>query len=497
MEREVIAKCQRYSVKVVVALLCLVSVAAPTAVHAWKWEAANFTTLNTFNTSNFQTVNLQQVYTTTPVVVVLATQHGGDSGGIRVRNVTTTSFENSPVEVSSQDGPHVAMNSAYIAVEPGLHALPNGDVVIAGFVDTTRVQHGAGVAGATSWETVNFGYDFGVAPVILAEIQTMNNEQGEGGTMPPARSSVPWLTVAVDNISSSQFTIALERSQEALGSVTQSERIGYIAIFQGANGTFTDNNGSTVQYLAETSNTNIRGWDQAPVTHTFSTVFSNPPVSIATKNSRNNPDGGWLKRNGNTTATTIRFEVDEDKYADNERSLSVAEQEAAGIISFSQNFNAEFLPGFNIEKTSSVISDPVNGTNSPKAIPGAVIEYAVTVTNTGFDFSDSTNFRITDPLPADTDLLLTDIAGAASGPVGFTEGIPSGSGTTWSFGGLADQADSVAFSTDGSDYSYVPTADGQGVDTAVTHLLLMPQGAFQANPTQPPSATYTYRVMIQ
>ena len=126
-----------------------------------------------------------------------------------------------------------------------------------------------------------------------------------------------------------------------------------------------------------------------------------------------------------------------------------------------------------------------------------MIEYAITITNTGHDFSDSANFRITDPLPADTNLLVTDIGGAMSGPVGFTEGVPSGSGTTWSFGGLADPTDSVAFSADGSDYTYVPTADGQGIDAAVTHLLLMPQGAFRANPAQPPSATYTYRVVIQ
>ncbi len=480
-----------------IAVLGLVAITLSANAYGWKLEAANFNTFNTFNSPNFQTVNLQQVYDSVPVVVVLATQEGPDAGGMRVRNVTTTSFENSPVEVSSQDGPHIDMDSAYIAVEPGLHALPNGDVVIAGFIDTLRVQHGSGVAGATSWETINFGYDFGVAPVILAEIQTMNNEQGEGGTLPPSRSSVPWLSVAVDNISSSQFNIALERSQEALGSVTQSERIGYIAIFQGANGTFTDNNGSTIQYLAETSNTNIRGWDQAPVTHTFSTVFSSPPVSVATKNTRNNPDGGWLRRNGNTTATNIRFEVDEDKYADNERSLSVAEQEAAGIVSFSQNFSAEFASGFSIEKASRVVSDPVNGTNNPKAIPGAVIEYAVTITNTGHDFSDSANFRVTDPLPVNTHLRVTDIAGPMSGPVGFTDGVPSGSGTTWAFAGLADPVDSVAFSTDGSDYSYAPTADGQGVDTAVTHLLLMPQGAFRANPAQPPTATYTYQVVIE
>jgi uncharacterized repeat protein (TIGR01451 family) len=36
-----------------------------------------------------------------------------------------------------------------------------------------------------------------------------------------------------------------------------------------------------------------------------------------------------------------------------------------------------------ISKTSSVISDPFNGATNPKAIPGATVEYVVTIANTG------------------------------------------------------------------------------------------------------------------
>ena len=36
-----------------------------------------------------------------------------------------------------------------------------------------------------------------------------------------------------------------------------------------------------------------------------------------------------------------------------------------------------------VAKTSTVISDPFNITTNPKAIPGAVVQYAITVTNTG------------------------------------------------------------------------------------------------------------------
>ncbi len=55
-----------------------------------------------------------------------------------------------------------------------------------------------------------------------------------------------------------------------------------------------------------------------------------------------------------------------------------------------------------VTKSSSVISDPVNGTTNPKAIPGAIVEYTVTVANgagaataTSVALSDSLNTEIT------------------------------------------------------------------------------------------------------
>jgi uncharacterized repeat protein (TIGR01451 family) len=49
-----------------------------------------------------------------------------------------------------------------------------------------------------------------------------------------------------------------------------------------------------------------------------------------------------------------------------------------------------------VTKTSSVISDPFNGTTLPKRIPGAVVEYCVTVQNSGT--ADATSVVLTDVL---------------------------------------------------------------------------------------------------
>jgi uncharacterized repeat protein (TIGR01451 family) len=54
----------------------------------------------------------------------------------------------------------------------------------------------------------------------------------------------------------------------------------------------------------------------------------------------------------------------------------------------------------NLTKTSVVISDPINGTTNPKAIPGAVVEYTIRLVNTGS--ASATNVTVTDTLPTDT-----------------------------------------------------------------------------------------------
>lgn len=54
-------------------------------------------------------------------------------------------------------------------------------------------------------------------------------------------------------------------------------------------------------------------------------------------------------------------------------------------------------------KTSTIISDPINGTTNPKLIPGAVVEYCVAVKNaSGTGAATATNITVSDTLPAAT-----------------------------------------------------------------------------------------------
>lgn len=150
-----------------------------------------------------------------------------------------------------------------------------------------------------------------------------------------------------------------------------------------------------------------------------------------------------------------------------------------------------------IVKLSVVYSDPINGLVNPKAIPGAIVEYQVIITNPGAAI-DGDSVIVTDPLPAATNLRVADISGSGSGsgPVRFIDGAPP-SGLTYTY-----PAD-VAFSDDnGSTWDYVPSdLDGDGVDPAITGIRINPKGVFNGNSTGNPNNdaqfTLKFRVRIK
>ncbi|MFM9863121.1 MAG: hypothetical protein ACKVRO_05900 [Micropepsaceae bacterium] len=66
-----------------------------------------------------------------------------------------------------------------------------------------------------------------------------------------------------------------------------------------------------------------------------------------------------------------------------------------------------------VTKTSTVVSDPFNGTTNPKRIPGAVVRYSIVVTNTGA--ANATNVVVRDAIPASTTYAATSITLNAGG----------------------------------------------------------------------------------
>jgi uncharacterized repeat protein (TIGR01451 family) len=149
------------------------------------------------------------------------------------------------------------------------------------------------------------------------------------------------------------------------------------------------------------------------------------------------------------------------------------------------------LPALRVTKSVQVLSDPVNGAVNPFQIPGSLQRYRVTVTNTGVGSVDASTLVIDDVVPANTDLFVSSGGGD---PVQFFDG-STPSGLTF------DYATQVTYSNQPGGvppYSYVPTANGNGVDPSVTALRIAPSGAMPgAAGANEPSFSVEFRVRVR
>lgn len=144
----------------------------------------------------------------------------------------------------------------------------------------------------------------------------------------------------------------------------------------------------------------------------------------------------------------------------------------------------------NVTKVSSIISDPVNGATNPKAIPGAAVEYLITVSNTGGESADADSVVVWDDGPADAKMCLIARPG---GPVIFADP-GTNSNLTYSFASLASAVDDLEFSNDnGATFAYTPTADADGCDTSITDFRVLPGGSFASGG----NFTITVRYLIE
>jgi trimeric autotransporter adhesin len=147
------------------------------------------------------------------------------------------------------------------------------------------------------------------------------------------------------------------------------------------------------------------------------------------------------------------------------------------------------MPALTVTKISNVIWDPVNGGTNPKRIPGSMIQYTITVTNSGPGAVDASTLVMTDTVPANTSLCVAAIAQCAI--VQFADGSPV-SGLSY----INSNTSYSNISGGGTPFSYTPTADANGVDTAVTGLRIAPTGAMNGVSGGNPSFTITFRVKV-
>lgn len=131
------------------------------------------------------------------------------------------------------------------------------------------------------------------------------------------------------------------------------------------------------------------------------------------------------------------------------------------------------VPALQITKSVQTLSDPVNGTSNPKAIPGSRLRYVINVSNAGAGTTDTDSLVIQEIVPTGTALF---VQSGGSDPIVFQDGgVPSG--LTYNY-----SADVTFSSQPGgvAPYDYTPVPDAQGFDPLVTGLQVSPSGAMNA-----------------
>jgi uncharacterized repeat protein (TIGR01451 family) len=151
-------------------------------------------------------------------------------------------------------------------------------------------------------------------------------------------------------------------------------------------------------------------------------------------------------------------------------------------------FRVVLLPSILVVKSSVAISDPVNGTTSPKIIPGSVVEYTVTVTNSGPGPVDTGTMVVTDVTPANTTMYVDTGSGD---PVTFSCSAVPPCGLTYNY------ATAVTYSSQaggGPPYTYTPAGS---FDTNVTGIRINPAAVLNGSAASPyPQFTIKYRLRI-
>lgn len=144
-----------------------------------------------------------------------------------------------------------------------------------------------------------------------------------------------------------------------------------------------------------------------------------------------------------------------------------------------------------IVKSSTVISNPINGTTNPKAIPGAIVRYSLLVSNSGTLTVTSNSVFIIDTLPPQLRI------GTAAAPT-LIQGTPTSNLTLTPASDVRYSNQTTAPATfaacSAAPHNYTPVA---AYDANVRHICVRPQGSMAGNTgSGQPNFTITFQGQV-
>lgn len=261
-------------------LSAVLGLASP-ADAAPRYEAGVLTA-TTATANTWQEVNFGTPFTAPPVVV-LGPATFGDSQPIttRVRNVSATGFEWQIDEWDYLDGVHGQESLTYLAIEPGNHTIGSS---------SWRVGRVAAVTQAV--QTVTFSSAVGTTPVVLAQVETVNNAKA--------------LNARVRSVTTTNFVLRTQ-AQESDTTTLLAESVGYIAVTPGVGSL----DGSP--FLAARTGTNVtQAWKVLAFGNTY-----RAPIFLAQSQSNSGGDPFSIRRR-NLSNTGVEIFLEEETSADAE-----------------------------------------------------------------------------------------------------------------------------------------------------------------------------------
>lgn len=212
--------------------------------------------------------------------------------------------------------------------------------------------------------------------------------------------------------------------------------------------------------------------------------------------------GGNITRLSNATlaaGASCGYSVNVTSDATGDRVNTITAGTATATIGGSSTTNARpatdtltVTQGLSISKTSRTMYDPSNQFTNPKAIPGALVQYSLTVRNPSNLPITPDSVILSDVVPTNTQLVVFSAYTSynypnARGPFQYNDGADgagvagTASGLTFTYVGLGDGTDSPSFSSDGTTFGYAPTANANLVDPSVNTVQFRMFGTMAAN----------------
>ena len=384
------------------------------------------------SSTQWHTVNLTHEYID-PVVVMGPPSFGGANPlTVRVRNVTSNSFEFQLDEWDYLDGAHGSETIGYMVVESGAHTLNDGRILQAGTLE----------ASGNGWNTVTLNHVYATNPVILSQVGTAND---------PAA-----VTTRQRNVGPANFELQLEE-EEGSANDHGTETVYWVAIEAGIGA-------EAIKHEAGiTADAVTQNW----YTIAFAQGYAQAPVFLAAFQTA---DGGdpVAMRYQNLNGSTIEIFAEEEQAANDETGHT---QEVAGYAVFEA---AGTLPFANVDIPPIVLTTPSDQSHTE----GEAVSMSIAVEQ---DNGAPLTFSASG-LPAGVSIdtnsgaisggLVAGSAGTSSVTIEATDGISNGAVTfTWTVN--AARGSWIDFSDESSSalsITSVPFDDSDEKDLAVGDL---------------------------